>query len=432
MKNSSLFTVFMVVFIGLMGFSFFIPILPFYAIDYGANELVLGLLLSSYALAQLFGAPILGRLSDQYGRRPVLFVSAFGTFLSLLLLAFAQSLIALFMARILDGLTGGNISVAQAYITDVTDEENRSKGLGLLGAAFGLGFIIGPALGGVLSGIGESAVNPAVAQSGTVFLQQFDWKYTLPGLGAALIGLINVLQIVFTLPESLTEERRAEIRESQSHMPRRRVFSISAIWEATQRPRVGPLLNMRLFFGMAFSMFQAAFPLYASVQLGFGASQTAFVLTYVGVLAVIVQGYAVGKLSKRYADKTLLLISSVMMAGGLILWGMTVSVPVLLLVLIPVSISGGIFNTIINSALTKAASSQESGSILGIGASLESVTRVIAPVIGNSLIAFGGWLPGILGGVMTGFTSVYVYNRIYKGDDAKPKNDPAVQKGGQS
>lgn len=426
MKNSSLFTVFMVVFIGLMGFSFFIPILPFYAIDYGANELVLGLLLASYALAQLFGAPILGRLSDRHGRRPVLFVSAFGTFLSLLMLAFAQSLIVLFLSRILDGLTGGNISVAQAYITDVTDEENRSKGLGLLGAAFGLGFIIGPALGGVLSGIGESSINPAVAQAGTTFLQQFDWKYTLPGLGAALIGLINVLQIVFTLPESLTEERRAEIRESQSQMPRRRVFSPTAIWEATQRPRVGPLLNMRLFFGMAFSMFQASFPLYAAVQLGFGASQTAFVLTYVGVLAVIVQGYAVGKLSKRYSDKTLLLVSAVMMAGGLIAWGLSFSVPVLLTVLIPISISGGIFNTIINSALTKAASSRESGSILGIGASLESVTRVIAPVIGNSLIAFGAWLPGILGGVMTGFTSLYVYNRIFKADDTKPKNDSAV------
>ncbi len=426
MKNSSLFTVFMVVFIGLMGFSFFIPILPFYAIDYGANEFVLGILLASYAVAQLFGAPILGRLSDQYGRRPVLLLSAFGTFLSLLMLAFAQSLTVLFLSRILDGLTGGNISVAQAYITDITDEENRAKGLGLLGAAFGLGFIIGPALGGILSGVGDTTINPSLAEGGATFLQQFDWKYTLPGLGAALIGLINVLQIIFTLPESLTEERREEIRQAEAGKP---VISVSAIWQATQRPRVGPLLNMRLFFGMAFSMFQAAFPLYAAVQLGLGATETAFILTYVGVLAVIVQGFAVGKLAERYNDKTMLLMSSVMMSVSLVAWGLSFSVPILLIVLIPISIAGGIFNTVINSALTKAADRQESGSILGIGASLESLTRVIAPILGNSLIAFGAWLPGIIGGLMTGATSIYVYQRIFKADDDKLKNDTVTQEG---
>lgn len=424
MKKSSLFTVFMVVFIGLMGFSFVIPILPFYALEYGANEFVLGLLLSSYAVAQLFGAPILGRLSDQYGRRPVLLLSAFGTFVSLVMFAFAQSLTVLFLSRILDGMTGGNISVAQAYITDITDDENRSKGLGLLGAAFGLGFIIGPALGGILSGLGESSVNPAVMESSATILQQFDWKYTLPGLGAALIGFINVMQIILTLPESLTEERREEIRDSQKGSPRRGIFSVSAIWEATQRPRVGPLLNMRLFFGMAWSMFQAAFPLYAAIQLGLGVSETAFILTYVGVLAVIIQGYGVGKLSQRFDDKTLLMISSVMMSVSLVAWGLSFTVPVLLIVLIPISISGGIFNTVINSALTKAATRQESGSILGVGASMESITRVIAPVLGNSLIAFGAWLPGIVGGVMTGLTSVYVYQRIFKADDDKPKNVP--------
>lgn len=410
-----------------MGFSFVIPILPFYALDYGANELVLGLLIASYAVAQLFGAPILGRLSDQYGRRPVLLLSAFGTFVSLLMFAFAQSLLVLFLSRILDGLTGGNISVAQAYITDITDDENRSKGLGMLGAAFGLGFIIGPALGGILSGLGESTVNPAVVEGGATFLQQFDWKYTLPGIGAALIGFVNVLQIIFTLPESLTEERRAEIRESDKQLPKRSLFSVSAIWEAMQRPHVGPLLKLRLFFGMAFSMFQGAFPLYASVQLGLGITETALILTYIGVLLVIVQGYGVGKLSHRYDDKALLMMSSVMMAVALVAWGLSFSVPVLLIVLIPISISGGIFNTMINSALTKSASRQESGSILGVGASMESITRVFAPILGNALITFGAWWPGIVGGLMTGLTSIYVYQRIFKVVDDKPKNEPMAE-----
>jgi DHA1 family tetracycline resistance protein-like MFS transporter len=200
MGKSRLFTIFMVVFIGLMGFGFFIPLLPAFAAEFGANEAVQGVLIASYAAAQLIGAPILGRLSDRYGRRPVLLVSVLGTFLSLLMIGFANSLIMLFASRILDGLTGGNISVAQAYITDITDEKNRSRGLGLVGAAFGLGFIIGPALGGLLSMFGTNVVNPAVVDSQIAFLRDTNWTYALPAFGASLIGFINLIQVIFTLP----------------------------------------------------------------------------------------------------------------------------------------------------------------------------------------------------------------------------------------
>src|SRR5512135_3678920 len=151
MRRSRLTSVFIIVFIDLLGFSLILPLLPYYAETFGANPTLVGLLVGSYAAAQLVGAPILGRLSDRYGRRPILLLSVLGTFIGFLLLGFARSLWVLFASRILDGLTGGNLSIAQAYISDVTDAKSRARGLGMVGAAFGLGFIIGPAVGGILS-----------------------------------------------------------------------------------------------------------------------------------------------------------------------------------------------------------------------------------------------------------------------------------------
>ncbi|MBK8823558.1 MAG: MFS transporter [Anaerolineales bacterium] len=193
MNNKRLFSIILVVFIDLLGFSLILPLLPYYAETFSANQTTTGILIASYAVMQLIGAPILGRLSDRFGRRPVLLLSVFGTFLGFLLLGFANSLWMLFASRILDGLTGGNLSVAQAYISDVTDEKSRSKGLGMIGAAFGLGFIIGPVTGGLLS----------------------QWGYAVPAFAAAAISFINLILIYAWLPESLTEEKRSQMTEKR-------------------------------------------------------------------------------------------------------------------------------------------------------------------------------------------------------------------------
>src|SRR5512143_863694 len=168
MNKKLLTSILLVVFIDLLGFSLILPLLPYYAETFKASNFVTGLLVASYAAAQLVGAPLLGRLSDRYGRRPILIASIFGTFLGFLLLGFAKTLVMLFAARILDGLTGGNLSVAQAYISDVTDAKNRAKGLGLIGAAFGIGFIFGPVTGGLLSQYGYNV--PAFAAAGLAFI----------------------------------------------------------------------------------------------------------------------------------------------------------------------------------------------------------------------------------------------------------------------
>jgi DHA1 family tetracycline resistance protein-like MFS transporter len=189
MQKHPLLTIFIVVFIDLLGFGLILPLLPYYAETFDASSTVVGLLVASYSAAQLVGAPLLGRLSDRLGRRPILLVSILGTGLGFVLLGIANTLWLLFASRLLDGLTGGNVSVARAYITDVTDEENRARGMGLIGAAFGLGFVIGPAMGGLLS-TGE--------------------RYALPAFVAAGLSLFNLLAVYVWLPESLDAGRRAE------------------------------------------------------------------------------------------------------------------------------------------------------------------------------------------------------------------------------
>ena len=277
MDKRRLVTVFVIVFVDLLGFGLILPLLPFYADAYGASPFVVGLLAASYAAAQFVGAPVLGRLSDRYGRRPILLISIAGTVVGFLLLGLAEPLgralagdsseattnaiilAILFLSRILDGVTGGNISVAQAYITDVTDEENRARGLGLIGAAFGLGFIIGPALGGALSAGG---------------------RYAVPAFVAAAIAALNWFAVLFWLPESLTEETKAELAKQ----PARSILSVRELVNALKRPRFGPLLNVRFFYGLAFATFTGVFALYAQYRLQLDSTGTGYILAYVGLL----------------------------------------------------------------------------------------------------------------------------------------------------
>lgn len=387
MDKKRLFSILLVVFIDLLGFSLILPLLPYYAETFNASEFVTGLLIAVYALMQLIGAPILGRLSDRYGRRPILLISVFGTFLGFLLLGFANALWILFAARILDGITGGNLSVAQAYISDVTDAKNRAKGLGLIGAAFGVGFIIGPVTGGVLSQYG----------------------YNVPAFVAAGLALFNFILIYAWLPESLTKEKREPLGEQKKPS-----ITLDALIAALKRPFTGSLLITRFFFSLAFAIFQTIFSLYALAKFNLTARDTGFVLTYVGVLSVFVQGFLVGRLTNRFREDHLITASVALMAVSLLGWALVPSVFWLLVVLTPTAISGGILNTLLSSTLTKAVAPQEIGGILGLSASVESSTRIIAPILGGALLEkVGTWSPGAFGAVVMVGVTVYVFTRIF-------------------
>ena len=411
MDKRRLITVFVIVFVDLLGFGLILPLLPFYADAYGASPFVVGLLAASYAAAQLIGAPVLGRLSDRYGRRPILLISIAGTIVGFLLLGLAEPLgraLAgnspaattnaiilgiLFLSRILDGVTGGNISVAQAYITDVTDENNRARGLGLIGAAFGLGFIIGPAMGGALSA-GE--------------------QYATPAFVAAAIAALNWLAVLFWLPESLTEESKAELAKQ----PARSILSVRDMVNALKRPRFGPLLNVRFLYGLAFATFTGVFALYAQYRLQLDSTGTGYILAYVGLLSVLVQGLAIGRLTKRYPENRLIFVSVIVLAFSLLGWAVTPNIWLLLVVLAPLSFAAGILNTVINSSITKSVYPEEVGGALGVSSSVESLTRVIGPAAGGFLLgALGTWAPGAIGAFIMAGLVAYVWRRLIVNPD---------------
>jgi DHA1 family tetracycline resistance protein-like MFS transporter len=406
-----LITVFIIVFVDLLGFGLILPLLPFYADAYSATPFVVGLLAASYAAAQLIGAPVLGRLSDRYGRRPVLLISIGGTVVGFLLLGLAEPLgralagdssaavtnaailSILFVSRILDGVTGGNISVAQAYITDVTDEENRARGLGLIGAAFGLGFIIGPAAGGALSAGG---------------------RYAIPAFFAAALAFLNWIAVLLWLPESLTEEVKAQLAKQ----PARAILSVRELVNALQRPRFGPLLQVRFFYGLAFATFTGVFALYAQYQLRLDSTATGYILAYVGLLSVLVQGVAIGRLTKRFPEKRLILGAVIVLTVSLLAWAFTPNVLSLLLVLAPLAFASGVLNTVINSSITKSVYLEEVGGALGLAASIESFTRVVGPTAGGFLLgALGTWAPGVSAALIMAWVVAFVWRRLIVNPD---------------
>ncbi len=307
-----------------------------------------------------------------------------GNIVAYVILGFANSLLIMFVARALAGLFSGNISVAQAYITDITDEKNRAKGLGLIGAAFGLGFIFGPAMGG--------------------FLSQFG--FMVPALVSAGLALINLVLVFLWLPESLTKEQREERLGKKNQVP----FTIPALFEVLRRPHIGPLLSTRFFFAIAFSMFTSVFALYGLYKFQLDEQATGYILAYLGVITVIVQGFLIGRLTARFKEAVLIFWAIAILSLSLIGWSLTPSLPVLFIVLIPIAFSGGVFNTVINSSISKAVHPDEVGGMLGIGASLESVTRVISPILGGLLLQqFGAGAPGIFCAIVTGLLAIYLW-----------------------
>ncbi|HSS22708.1 MAG TPA: MFS transporter [Pyrinomonadaceae bacterium] len=371
MKRSPLVVIFTTVFIDLVGFGIVIPVLPFYAegTKFNATPRTVGFLFASYSVMQLIFSPILGKLSDKYGRRPVLLISIIGTGIGFLIIGFANTLLLLFVGRILDGITGGNISTAQAYIADVTTKENRAKGMGLIGAAFGMGFVFGPAIGGLLAG----------------------WGVQVPFLFAAALCFANATLLYFTLPETVTPDHPARVSAAGGR-------GLNKLIESLKNPRLGFVLAIYFLFIVAFSIMTTSFSLYTMFRFGYDARHTGYLFTYVGVLAVIVQGGLIGLLVKRFGELPLVIVGACLFAGSLF------AVPFVgpqaggLLALL---IGGGLFsigNSLSSPSLTSLASKSvgpaEQGSVLGVTQSVASLARAVGPALAavliHSAIAFKG------------------------------------------
>jgi DHA1 family tetracycline resistance protein-like MFS transporter len=435
--------IFIIVLIDLLGLTVIIPLLPLYATSFGADPFIIGVLGAAYPVMQFIGAPLLGRLSDRFGRKPVLVVSQAGTFIGFLILGFANTIWLLFLARIVDGISGANISTAQAAITDSTNEKTRTQGLGLIGAAFGLGFVVGPIVAFV-----------SLMLSGN--------DYRVPAFVAAGFSALSILLTLFWFDETLPEEARGEAQEKAG-------LSLKAMLKALGNPAVGILLALIFTQQIAFGGFEQLLSLFTLNRLGLNASGNAVIFVFVGVIVVAVQGGFIGSLSRKLGDRRLIYLGLLLLAVGLILTSFTprqgvpwysraeleqelsssgdfrthenpttqntpISIPSdsnigwwglswILAAMVPVAIGGGILQPSINSLITKRVNKGDVGGMLGISSSFLSGANAIAPLIGGAIFqAMGPTWPFLLGGILMGVLWLAAMQMIKPG---REENKPA-------
>lgn len=418
------------VFIDVLGYSLFFPILPYYAALFGAGATLVGFMIASNAAAQFIASPVVGHLSDRFGRRPLIMISIIGTMVSFLLLGLAEpigrflansfldiqngreiitfaagwTIFMLFFCRILDGLAGGNISLARAYVSDITDEENRAKGLGLIGAAFGLGFVIGPAIGGTVSNWGVTA--DIVAGWGLS-------RFAAPAFAAVLLSLINLIGVIFWLPESLPKEQRTS-NQGQGD-GNSRDSSFHALWGNSQ---LRSLLIIRFVFSLALTMLMANFALYTKYGLNLSDQQTSYLITYAGILLILIQAFGVGLITARVKERKIVVLGLIVVSSAM--FGLTVvsSLVFVIILLMPLALAGGLVNTVVNSLISKSVEPTEVGAALGAATSAESLTWIIAPILGGLLIGLvGGWTIGLMGGLLTLLLSLFAWRKLLATED---------------
>lgn len=362
MKRSPLLVIFVTVFIDLVGFGIVIPVLPYYAegTKFGATPSQVGLLFASYSIMQLIFAPVLGRLSDKHGRRPVLLASLLGTALGFFILGFATTLWMLFLGRIIDGVSGGNISTAQAYIADVTTKENRAKGMGLIGAAFGLGFVLGPAIGGILS----------------------RWGINVPFMFAGALALANVVLLFFTLPETVTPDHPARVSAASGR-------GFNQLIGALRKPALASVLTIYFLGIVAFSIMTASFSLFMMFRLGYDAFHNGWIFAFVGVISAVVQGGLIGRLVKRFGEPLLVIVGSLLFTASLLVVPFvrsTTGLGTILVIAAATSIGQALSAPTLSSLASKSASAAEQGSVLGVMQSVASLARAVGPTLAAVLI----------------------------------------------
>ncbi len=346
---------FLAVFVDLVGFGIVLPLLPFYADRFGASGVVIGFLVLSYSAAQLLLAPVWGRLSDRFGRRPILIIGLVGSAISYVVFAYAGSVAVLLLSRVMAGVGGANIPVAQAYIADVTPPERRAANMGLIGAAFGLGFIFGPAIGGLLAPVSTAA----------------------PGLAAAALCAGNAVLAFFFLPESLTAEERAD--RAQRRKPH--VHPLKKLREALGQPELQEVLLLSFLFTVAFSSMHPTFPLFAAERFGLEEREVGYLFAFLGLVSAIMQGGIVRLVAPRVGEVALIRSCSVFFVAGLLLIGLAPSIPALLagLTLLAVGFGGTLPSVV--SLISRFTPADLQGGSLGVGQSVGALARICGPLI---------------------------------------------------
>ncbi len=399
------------VLIDFTGFGLIIPLLPFWAQRLGANAVGVGLILTVYALAQFIFTPLLGSLSDRYGRKPIIITSLLIETTSLALTALAGSLPILLLIRFMGGIGASNIGSAQAVVSDVTNKQDRAKGMGLIGASIGLGFVIGPLLGGLLSPLGT----------------------TLPFWVAASLALANALLVIFLLPE--THPTRTAIsqraysspsvggqsgrgvtlrapRRSPGHAPTRfpdvspekmetrTSWQLAAWRDALRSPTLVALIVTNLLFTLAFTAMEALFPLFSQHIFRWGATQNGYLFTYIGCIVIIMQGGLVGRLVKRWNEQSVLLAGLGLLALGLILLAFSNQLALLLLSVGLLSIGDGAVTPTLSTLLSFSSTQETQGATLGLAQGVAGLGRSVGPLVAGAAYILAPGTPFIAGGIL--------------------------------
>ncbi|MFC1624867.1 MFS transporter [Patescibacteria group bacterium] len=353
--SKELIIIFVIQITEVLGFSLVLPLLPFYAESFGATPFEVSLIPSLFSFFQLFSAPIMGRLSDQYGRRLFLIVSQISTFLSFIILGLSNSLFLIFLSRAVDGILGSNFTIAQAYIADVTHKKDRSKAFGLSGMAFGIGFFIGPAIGGYLSKYGIA----------------------VPAYTAAGISLLSIMATIILLPETI----------KRNNNPKKvKIIDIKALLKYLSSERTAKPIYELFTFNSTHAIWTSNFALFSGIKYGFTAQTVGYILAYVGLINIIFRGGVLPKLIDKFEEHTLKITASLSIIFALILLALTKSQALLFVAFTFFAFGGGIIRPLMAGTISRSVSNKEQGAVLGVSNSLGSLAQIIGPMLGGFLL----------------------------------------------
>lgn len=361
MKKSHLFFIYLTIFVNIIGFGMVFPLLPFYARHFQASEFTVGLLAASFAIAQFILSPIWGRLSDRFGRKPIIAVALAGLSLSFLLFGLADNLSLLFLGRILQGVfSAASISVAQAYVGDVTSKEDRIKGMGNLGASLAAGFIFGPGIGGVLSTVNLS----------------------FPFFVASLLAALNFVFVAVFLPESLT-------KKTEKLMIKEGFFNIKHMYRGL-KGEMGSFFILTFLWSFALTNNEVGVPLFSEERLGLQASTIGYFFSLQGLLSAFMQSVLIYKITRLLGEHKTAVLGISVMAVGLFLIPFAISPAFLLIFMIFMTIGSSMARPTLASLVSKQ-TKEGQGTTMGIFSSFESLGRVFGPILGGWLFSFFGF-----------------------------------------